>query len=106
MHITAFPTDFPSLTFETSPTTSSTNAIPPPSLLLRGTKSIRPHRISSTPTNSRCVIELVEVEFFRSRTICSGVIGEFSLAKPAESTVKDKIRAERRERIVVKDMLE
>lgn len=40
----------------------------------------------------------------RSWAICSGVIGELSLATPAKRTVKDKTRAERRERIAEKDI--
>lgn len=57
IHIKAFPTDFRSLTLETSPTTSSTNAIAAPSLLLKGTKSVMLHRMSNTPTSSRSVLE-------------------------------------------------
>ena len=64
-----------------------------------------PHKISSTPTSSRRVVELVLEEVFRSWTICSGVIGELSLPTPAESTVKERMRVERRERIIVKDMV-
>lgn len=104
IQITAFPTAFPSLTLETSPTASKRNAIMAPSLLLQGTKSITPHKISSTPTNSRSVLEFIE-DVLRSWTICSGVIGELSLAMPAERTVKDRMRAERRERREEKDMV-
>lgn len=63
------------------------------------------HSISSTPTSSRSVLEYID-DVLRSWTICSGVIGELSLAMPAENTVKDRKRAERRERIDVKDMME
>ncbi|KAF6235998.1 hypothetical protein HO173_005626 [Letharia columbiana] len=62
------------------------------------------HRMSSTPTSSRSVLGFIE-EVPRSRLICSGVIGELSLVIPAERTVKDRTRAERRERINAKDMM-
>ena len=104
IQIKAFPTDFPSFTLETSPNTSSANAMATPSLLLRGTKSMIPHRMSSTPTSSRSVLGFME-EALRSWIICSGVICELSLATPAESTVKDRVRAERKERIEAKDMM-
>lgn len=60
--------------------------------------------MSSTPTNSRSVLAFIEA-VLRSWTICSGVIGELSLEIPAERTVKDRMRAERRERMDVKDMM-
>lgn len=41
----------------------------------------------------------------RSRAICSGVIGELSRATPAERTVKDRMRAGRRERIAAMAMV-
>lgn len=104
MQTKAFPTGFPPLTLETSPNTSSTNAIAAPSLLLSGTKSIMPHTMSSTPTSSRSELEFGE-EALRSWTICSDVIGELSLATPADSTVKDRMRAERRETIETNDMV-
>lgn len=104
IHIRAFPTDFPSPTLDTSPTSSSAKATAAPALLLRGTKSMIPHRTSSPPTSSRSVL-LFTKEALRSWAICSGVIGELSLATPAWSTVKDRMRAERRERIAAKDMM-
>ena len=100
----AFPTGFPSRTLETSPNTTSTKAIAAPSLLLRGTKSMMPHTMSSTPTSSRGELEFGE-EVLRSWTICSDVMGELSLATPADRTVKDRMRAERRERIETKGMM-
>ncbi len=63
-----------------------------------------PHTMSSTPTSSRSELEFGE-EVLRSWTICSDVIGELSLATPAASTVKDRMRAERRERIETNDMV-
>ena len=104
IQITAFPTAFPSLTLETSPIANKPNAIIAPILLLRGTKSNTPHKISNTPINSRSVLEFTE-DVLRSWTICSGVMGELSLAMPAEKTVKDRKRAERRERSDKKDMV-
>lgn len=103
MHIKVFPTDFPSRTLETSPITSSAKAVAAPVLLLRGTRSMTLQRMSSTPTSSRSVLGLTD-GVLRSWAICSGVIGEPSLATPARSTVKDRTRAERRERIAAKDI--